>query len=200
MTSTNNILFLPPILEHHHNVFVLQIKLELERATVNWECTPLKFWYQNRDTRHADAACDSGGLRSSSRRHARMLEEGVEGAGVQCVQRAYTCSAMNWCALLSAGAYGWLGVRPATRSESRASEGGAALFPCYPTAAAKNLSTNVVLQADASPKDSCKGLGSVTLKIKQSTHTVTVKVTTRVPPCDDVPACPCLFLLPPSSP
>ena len=34
-----------------------------------------------------------------------MLAGGVEGAGVQSVQRADTCSAMCWWALLSTGVY-----------------------------------------------------------------------------------------------
>ena len=46
----------------------------------------------------------SGGLRPSSRRHARMLAGGVEGAGVQsagCVLR-HVMKAVRWCSYLSA--------------------------------------------------------------------------------------------------
>ena len=89
-------------------------------------------------------------VQASRRRLLRQPEEAFDRrrGDMQCVQRADTCSAMHWCALLSAGAYvsqyGWLGVLPVTRGESRASADGAAIFLGYPTAAAKNLLTIVV--------------------------------------------------------
>jgi hypothetical protein len=130
-----------------------------------------------------------------------MLVEGLEGAGVQCVQRADTCSVMHWCALLSAGVYGWLGVRPVTRGESRASSDGASIFPGYPTDAAKNLSTivvalDLVLHTTWCQTTSFRQIkGPPTLAIGPAvinthTHTVTLP---------HVPVCLLLFLLPLSS-
>jgi hypothetical protein len=51
--------------------------------------------------RRRRCAMHSEGLRLSSSQHARMLAGGVEGVGVQSVQRTDTCSAMRWWSLLS---------------------------------------------------------------------------------------------------
>jgi hypothetical protein len=59
----------------------------------------------------AECGCDGVAARGAvggfdrRREHAHMLAGGVEGAGVQSVQRADTCSTMRWWALLSTGVY-----------------------------------------------------------------------------------------------
>ena len=138
----------------------------------------------------------SGGLRSSSRRHARMLEEGVEGAGVQCVQRADTCSAMHWCALLSAGA--WM-------AECALRHG---VKVVRPQAVQLSFRATPPLQRRTSrPLPCCIRRGAKPRRCKTTSFRKIkgppppcLKVPMRVPPCDDVPSCPCLFLLPPPPP